>query len=147
MWLRMINFKLWVHWRIPFLGEGGFIKNHYIGENCLKRVAGGVGQFPDLMEGLSEKEGSSWGEGGLIIQCTLCISDDLLKDKLERINLALFSWTLTLASAFIWDISSQSILKPLQQSLQCALCLSDFGQQLTKKETFFPFYTASLKIV
>lgn len=64
MWLRMINFKLWVHWRIPFLGEGGFIKNHYIGENCLKRVAGGVGQFPDLMEGLSEKEGSSWGEGG-----------------------------------------------------------------------------------
>lgn len=55
-------------------------------------MAGGVGQFPDLMEGLSEKEGSSWGEGGgLIIQCTLCISDDLLKDKLERINLALFS--------------------------------------------------------
>ena len=27
-------------------------------------MAGGVGQFPDLMEGLSEKEGSSWGEGG-----------------------------------------------------------------------------------
>ena len=28
-------------------------------------MAGGVGQFPDLMEGLSEKEGSSWGEGGV----------------------------------------------------------------------------------
>ena len=61
MRLRIKSFNiLGLHWKILFLkvGEGGFMKNQYIGSNCLKRRV--LGQFPDLRGRWVGKKDGGW---------------------------------------------------------------------------------------
>ena len=66
-------------WKIHFLGEG-FMKNQYIGGNCLKRGAWTFCRF----EGRLGQEGVVFLGGGLIPQCTLCISQQISFSQLFR---------------------------------------------------------------
>ena len=56
--------------------RGGFTKNRYRGDDCLKRTGGGgAWTVCRFKEGLGKKEGGGGGggvfEGGLTPQCTL----------------------------------------------------------------------------
>ena len=66
-----------VYWKIWFLGGAGFLKNQYIGRNCLKRR--GLGQFPDLRGGgeLGKKEGG-WYPNAHYVQCHMLGSLSLI---------------------------------------------------------------------